>query len=140
MLQSVLADRFHVKSHWIDHSGTAYLLQTGRGEPKLADASRLDHCGEIGIQRTTIQADCMTIDDLVWTLQQLLRDHPVVDQTGIDKAKRFRLSLEYSMTDDPADGPSLFSALPDQLGLTLKAGTGPVHALAIDHIEKPQPN
>jgi len=140
MLQAVLADRFHVTSHWVDRNGTVYLLEKGRGEPKLAAASRVDHCGEIGIQRTTIKADCMTMGDLVWTLEQLLRDHPVVDQTGIDKDRRFRLTVEYSTTDDPADGPSLFTALPEQVGLSLKAGDGPVRVLVVDHIEKPQAN
>ena len=37
---------------------------------------------------------------------------------------------------DP-NGPSIFTALRDQLGLTLVARTAPVEVLAIDHIERP---
>jgi uncharacterized protein (TIGR03435 family) len=40
---------------------------------------------------------------------------------------------------DPA-GPSLFSAIQDQLGLKLESSKGPVDVLVIDKIEKPSQN
>jgi len=42
----------------------------------------------------------------------------------------------------PADrtGPSLFTALEEQLGLKLEATTGPADVLVIDHVEKPSPD
>ena len=37
-------------------------------------------------------------------------------------------------------GPSIYNALPDQLGLKLVPAKGPVDILVIDHIEKPSAN
>jgi uncharacterized protein (TIGR03435 family) len=46
--------------------------------------------------------------------------------------------------DPPAptdsSGPSLFTALQEQLGLKLKPAKGSVDILAIDHVEKPSEN
>jgi uncharacterized protein (TIGR03435 family) len=37
-------------------------------------------------------------------------------------------------------GPSLFTALREQLGLRLQSQRAPVHVLIVDHIERPNPN
>ena len=38
------------------------------------------------------------------------------------------------------DGPDIFTALREQLGLRLEKGTGPVDFLVIEHVEKPSEN
>ena len=40
---------------------------------------------------------------------------------------------------DPA-GPSLFTAIQEQLGLKLESGKGPVEIIVIDHVERPSGN
>jgi uncharacterized protein (TIGR03435 family) len=141
MLQSVLADRFQLRVHWEDREAPVYLLRTAGRGAKLQPATNTAHCGEIDLQETTLKADCLTLDDLADALQEsLVRDHPVLNQTGLDKDSRYRISLQFSLNDDPDVGPSIFAALPDQLGLTLKPGKAPVHTLVIDHAEKPSGN
>jgi bla regulator protein blaR1 len=78
---------------------------------------------------------------------------PVIDQTGIQG--NFDFSMDWTPDEsaprrqpdagepptapDPA-GPSLLSALREQLGLKLEAGKGPVEVLIIDRAEKPSEN
>jgi uncharacterized protein (TIGR03435 family) len=62
----------------------------------------------------------------------------VQDRTGIEGEFDFR--LDYSINDDPESGPSLFSAIQEQLGLKLEATKGPIETLVIDHAEKPSGN
>lgn len=103
----------------------------------------------------TLEATGATMTDLASTLSANL-DRIVVDQTGL--AGRFDIRLEWDRkatpgarigpldsrnVADPAnppsadDGPSLFMAVEDQLGLRLEPGKGSVQVLVIDHVERP---
>jgi uncharacterized protein (TIGR03435 family) len=69
----------------------------------------------------------------------------VIDGTGLRGA--FEIHLKWANDDltggalppEPA-GPSIFTALQEQLGLRLRSTRGPVEVLVIDHIEKPSAN
>jgi uncharacterized protein (TIGR03435 family) len=66
----------------------------------------------------------------------------VIDKTGL--AGNYDLTLQWSREDssttdtDPA--PSIFTALPEQLGLKLQPAKGPVETLVVDHVEMPSEN
>jgi uncharacterized protein (TIGR03435 family) len=90
----------------------------------------------------------VTAAQLVSTLASRV-DRAVVDQTGL--SGRYDLTLSYTpdqMPGPPApgvpslppidpNGPSIFTALQEQLGLKLQSTTGPVDVLVIDHVERP---
>jgi uncharacterized protein (TIGR03435 family) len=71
---------------------------------------------------------------------------PVADATGLDGV--FDFTLEWSPSADlklaspdgaasaDTQGPSIFTALQEQLGLRLESGKGPVEVLAVDRILK----
>jgi uncharacterized protein (TIGR03435 family) len=78
----------------------------------------------------------------------------VIDKTGI--TGKFNFRIEFASDEatpffrtaggdpsaappDPA-GPSIFTALQQQLGLKLERATGPVEFLVIDHVERPSEN
>jgi uncharacterized protein (TIGR03435 family) len=64
-----------------------------------------------------------------------------VDRTNLTGT--FDLELQWSSDEIGAalpEGPSLFTALQEQLGLNLEAREELLDVLVIDHIERPSPN
>ena len=67
----------------------------------------------------------------------------MIDRTGHEGMVDIKLDFTPSnrLSIYTADGPpSIFDALPEQLGLRLQPGTGPVDEVVIDHIERPSEN
>jgi uncharacterized protein (TIGR03435 family) len=77
----------------------------------------------------------------------------VIDKTGL--AGKYDFTLKWTPGPDvlrgppegpvappPPDpsGPSIFTALQEDLGLRLQSARGPVEILVIDHVEKPDAN
>jgi uncharacterized protein (TIGR03435 family) len=60
-----------------------------------------------------------------------------VDATGLEGL--YEITREWS-PDQQGDGPSLLTALQEQLGLRLEPGRGPVEVLVIDSAERPMEN
>ncbi len=84
-------------------------------------------------------------------------DRPVIDKTGIDGIFDFHLEfapdqntpgfllqlrrpVQNGVPSDEPVGPSIFTALQEQLGLKLDPTKGPGDFLVIDHVEKPSEN
>ena len=61
---------------------------------------------------------------------------PVVDKTGIDG----RYDFDLTFGADDQSGPSIFTALQEQLGLKLESQKLPTRVLVIDHVERPSEN
>jgi uncharacterized protein (TIGR03435 family) len=71
-------------------------------------------------------------------LQGSLGD-PVLDETGLKGL--YDLNLDFTVDENiAAEGPRIFEAVQDQLGLKLEARKAPVEVIVIDHIEKPSAN
>jgi uncharacterized protein (TIGR03435 family) len=79
--------------------------------------------------------------------------YSVIDKTGLSGNYDFKLAwtpdapapggrADGSSLPSPSDssGPSIFTAIREDLGLRLQAAKGPVEVIVIDHVEKPKEN
>jgi uncharacterized protein (TIGR03435 family) len=154
MLQGLLAERFKVELHHQTRDFPVYYLVIAKNVPKLkepnsdTDREGFPHipAGRPGISmnfsggRARLTARQRLLSDLA----QILRvpaGRQVLDQTGL--TGEYDFTLEFSlreMTGQPstdADSvPSLFDALPQQLGLKLEDRKAPFDVLVIDHAER----
>ena len=140
-LQSLLADRFQLKYHRETKEFPIYFLVAAKAGPKLVRHTGEGHVGmeeHSGKDKVTMSATKLTMTLLAsWLAREMER--PVIDHTGIDG--EFDLKLDWSPEQiSDSSGPSIYTALQEQLGLRLESGKGPVEMIVIDSIEKPSEN
>jgi uncharacterized protein (TIGR03435 family) len=167
MLQSLLEDRFQLKVRRETRDLPVYTLNLAKGGSKLklsADQTPLTPLagpppppsansvprGMVRMAPGYLNGSAMPFAQFVRQLSgQLTR--PVLDKTGLTSLYDFdfRWTPEHLPSqlppgiDLPAvdpNGPSIFAALQEQLGLKLESTTGPVETLIIERIEKPTEN
>ena len=76
--------------------------------------------------------------DMAGAIEKIARqvERPIVDRTGF--TARFNFLLDFAPASDPkASGPSLFTALEEQLGLRLVEAQAPIEMLVIESAERP---
>ncbi len=118
-----------------------------------ADGSRwLGTSEPVNGQNVTIEVRGMTFDDFSGIVLGNKLDRPVVNKTGITSRFVFRLEFkpddatpgfvqdDDQSPDNSGSGPSIFTALQEQLGLKLVPGRGPGESLVIDSVQKPSAN
>jgi uncharacterized protein (TIGR03435 family) len=136
MMQTLLADRFKLALHRETKELPMYALVVEKNGLKVHLSQAPDVMGQnpfsmpamgrlIGTQVTTGM--------LAKALSSQLR-RSVEDMTNLQGV--FDFKLEWTPDGaEPATGPSLFTALQEQLGFKLEARKGPVEVLVIDRIE-----
>ena len=145
MVQSLLADRFHLQIHHETKERQVYFLTVAKNGPKL-QAVKADAVDSLGVRFNGRHPAILSEDQPApgWTMARLagfldgiLDDgHSVIDKTGLTGLYAF--NLDYSR--DGVERPLVGAALQDQLGLRLEATKAPVDVVAIDHIERPSGN
>jgi uncharacterized protein (TIGR03435 family) len=139
MFQSLLEDRFKLVVHREIREEPVYELVVARSGAKLKMASADERAG---FEMTTgrIHSMAVPLEYLATNLGYLL-GRQVMDKTGL--TGRYSYTITYTPEDAaPADaeGPSIFTAVQEQLGLKLESTKGRVELLMIDHAEKPSAN
>ena len=65
----------------------------------------------------------------------------VIDKTGFTRVFNFLLDFAPLREGTPSSsGPTLFTAVQEQLGLRLQSASGPVDVLLVDRVERPPAN
>ncbi len=148
MLQTLLTDRFHLEVHHVQKDLPVYNLVVNRGGPKLRESpagtkstANVRARGNRGIH---IEATGMTMPNLVGNQLSGYSGRPVFDKTGLTGSYDFTLDFYVESLaagpDAVPEGPSLLTALQEELGLKLEPATAPFDTVVIDHAERPSEN
>jgi uncharacterized protein (TIGR03435 family) len=162
MIQALLAERFGLVFHRETREMPVYMLVIGKSGSKLHEAKPGDtYPNGIKLANGPGGAGVMTMmggpgGTFIVTAQgvplssfipQLSGNsgRPVLNKTGLTGIYDFTLTYALDQnasagaTSD-STGPSIFTAIQEQLGLKLEPGKGPVEVIVIDHAEKPSGN
>jgi uncharacterized protein (TIGR03435 family) len=141
MMQSLLAERFHLATHWETRTVATYRLAVLPKGPKMKVA---EHGYPLLSSPTRDKGALrlfgpMSMGQLAEGLARFA-GRPVVDGTNLDGY--FEVALTFAAVDlssGAADGefaaPLLTTAVQEQLGLKLVPESGPVKILVVDHAE-----
>jgi len=167
MLRKLLADRFNLRMHRETRPTPVYVLtvaRTGRLGPDLVASDR-DCAAYITALRSDPQ---LTAPEprhrngtplcigalprrpgitfirqvgpaaLIKRQIQAFVDRPLIDATGL--TGNYEWTLSFSQNAQDGDAPSVFTAVEEQLGLTLEARTQPYEVLVVDSVDWPTAN
>ena len=143
-----------MKSHFETRELPIYELVLDKNGPRFTQAEFAVGEGgqhEVGMSSEAgeIRAMGVPMDRVVQALSVQL-GRVVVDKSGLTGKYAFTLkwtpdtnaapSAAIGESTSDVSGPSIFTALQEQLGLKLESSKGPVKTLVIDHIENPSEN
>lgn len=146
-VRSLLADRFQFGCHIVTKELPVYELMLAKGGPKLAETkaepARQHSMSSNGNSRKIdMSATGITMADIARSLSGNV-GRPVLDKTGL--TGQYDLQMTWAPATPAAQesdtgpaGPSIFTAVEEQLGLKLVPAKGPV--LVVDSVEKPSDN
>ncbi len=159
MFKQVLTERFKLAVHHEQRELQVYALTVAKGGAKLKPATPYPDAapitkngpGKLQVSAGTISGEDTTIPYFVGILSGEL-GRTVVDKTGLtgsydllltwagDAGQGGGLGTASAAKDGDAAGPSLFTAIQEQLGLKLELVKTAVDVIVVDHVEKPTEN
>ena len=151
-LQALIKDRFRLELHTEAKEMSRYELVIAKNGPKIKGDADAIPDGRMAWGAGLLKGQRVDIRFMTVWLSRLI-EQPVADQTGLKGAYNFELrwapnssSSRRAVEPEPdavpqnSDGPSIFTAIQEQLGLKLEPRKGPVVMLVIDHVQKPTPD
>ena len=140
MLQTLLADRFQLKTHQETRKESVYVLVVGKGGPKLKAPASNTVQPFVSFTRTPpgLAGQNATMDQLVERLASIFK-RPVLNRTGLQG--NFDFLVDYPPDDAGTDRTALLlTAIQEQAGLKLETQPGSIDVIVIDDAKKPSAN
>ena len=145
MLQSLLAERFHLELHHQTKELPALVMTVAKSGHKLK-AVETEGTPSFTTGKMNLTGRGATLAQLTNFLSNELR-MPVIDETGLTGRFDYFLDINAFITDDirknmPSDGPPMeaggiiAAAVKEQLGLKVDSRKSTVDVLVVDRIEK----
>jgi uncharacterized protein (TIGR03435 family) len=129
-----LADRFKLAVHHGSKQTSAYALLSVKGAQKLHEAA--GPRGFFTARPGLISGTRVSMGEFTGALADML-ERPVVDKTGLTAVYDLKLEWTPGLTAEASEpGLSLFTALRDQLGLSLRTQKVSVDVVIVDRVEK----
>ncbi len=132
MLQKLLEDRFQLKYHRENREESGYALVIAKNGPKL-EKSRDDEPSTLDSTAVTITARRYSMSMFASYLS-MIGSVTVKDETGLPDLYNFNIRW------NEGEGPTMVTALQEQLGLRLESRKVSVSYFVIDSAERPGPN
>jgi uncharacterized protein (TIGR03435 family) len=147
-LQALLAERFQLAVHRETRDLPMYSLVVGKNGVKMQPTDPTVKSGTSLITQKMFKAQRSTVDSIAQGLAGVL-GRPVKNETGLEGFYDFKMEW----APEPAAGggrpderaidtlgPSLFTAVQEQLGLKLEARKGPMEVIVVDRAQRPSEN
>ena len=146
-VQMLLAERFQLKIHRETKELPVYALSVARNGPKIKTAADDDAThSNLSMRRgaagnAEITGTSVPLANLARSLSDLV-GRSVMDKTGLKGNYNFKMTFtpDTGLQGAAGDGPSIFTALQEQLGLRLESEKGPVEVLVVDSARKASEN
>jgi len=139
-LRHLLAERFQLRLREEMKDLPIYALTLDKGvhkmKPTATGSGSMNTNQNNGVG--TLRGDAVPVAHLTRVLSSIL-GRPVVDETGLDGLFNIELSWSDNSASEGA-GPTMFTALREQLGLRLESKKGPVITYVIEQAEQPSEN
>jgi len=157
MLRALLEERFQLHSHSEKRNLPVYELVIADKGSKVPRAAAGEAPPSVRVANGSIQLTKALSSTFASQLSYAL-GRPVIDKTELAGEYDFALQwtpvtgedggptsagLPYGTPEEPAatqNGPSIFTAIQEQLGLRVRSGRGPVDVLVIDSVQAPTAN
>jgi uncharacterized protein (TIGR03435 family) len=145
MLQNLLVERFQIKFHQVTKLEPGFALIVAKNGPKLrastSEEQKLTFIGPNGEELLKPMSRAIKLNARKYSvsaLKDLIAFAGGIGQ-GVDRTGLTGL-YDFTLSWNEEEGPSLASALRDQLGLDVRREKVPVERFVLDSAQKPTPN
>lgn len=139
MLRTLLADRFHLVMHTDKRRIPHYALAVAKNGPKLEEVQPDPGGSHMTYRLGHITHNQISMQTLAMLLSRQMGEM-VLDETGLKGV--YKIDLQWTpesrqgAPDTVETGPTIFTALQEQLGLRLEGRKDEVDVMVIDHADR----